>query len=264
MTSPTVAIASVPTVSTVGLGFVYLGGRRVLENFDLKLTGPGFCALTGPSGCGKSTLLHLLLGAPGTLVAGHSVGRVEVCGRSPDDAARGGILALMSQRSSLFPNLTVRENLLLPRLVKGQPPPPDFASIVDRAGIADYLAYTPARLSGGTLKRVELVRTFLTTPSVVLLDEPFTAQDLKHRHALYELLLEFQRDTRSLVIFVTHDPLEAVLLANRVIVLGATGGIVDDVRIDRPLPRILDADGPRLVEDEHIRVRRAILDPQVA
>jgi NitT/TauT family transport system ATP-binding protein len=246
------------------LTFAYQDRSPVLSDISLQFEGEGFIVFTGPSGCGKTTLLRLLLAAPSIVSAGRGEGKVRVNGHEPSVAVAEGRVSYMSQDDSLFPNLTLLDNLRLPFLIKRKPVPPDFAELIDLAGLKNYLSHFPYQLSGGTKKRGELVRAFLTRPSLVLLDEPFSKQDIRHKNSLYEYLLRFQSMTRALVVLVTHDLMEAVLLSNRIFVFNVSGRVQRDMRITKPLPRILAPDGIKLVGEEFVELRSLILSEAVA
>jgi NitT/TauT family transport system ATP-binding protein len=246
------------------LTFAYQNRKPVLSNVSIQIEGEGFVVFTGPSGCGKTTLLRLLLAAPSILSSGKGEGTVRINGREPSVAVADGHISYMSQDDSLFPNLTLLDNLRLPFLIKRKPIPSDFAELIDLAGLKNYLSHFPYQLSGGSKKRGELVRAFLTHPSLVLLDEPFSKQDIRHKNSLYEYLLRFQLMTRALVVLVTHDLMEAVLLSNRIFVMNGAGGIERDMTIAKPLPRILASDGIKLVGEEFVELRSLILSEAIA
>ena len=241
------------------LTFAYQKGKPALSNVSIHVEGEGFIVFTGPSGCGKTTLLRLLLATPSILSIGTSEGKVRINGQEPSVAVAKGHISYMSQDDSLFPNLTLLDNLRLPFRLKRKPNPPDFVELIELAGLKNYLSYFPYQLSGGTKKRGELVRAFLTHPSLVLLDEPFSKQDIPHKNSLYEYLLRFQSMTRSLVVLVTHDLMEAVLLSNRIFVMNTSGTIEKEMTITKSLPRILDPDGIRYVGEEFTALRTLIL-----
>lgn len=246
------------------LTFAYEHRKPVLSDVSMQIEGEGFVVFTGPSGCGKTTLLRLLLAAPSILSSGKGEGTVRINGQEPSVAVAAGQVSYMSQDDSLFPNLTLLDNLRLPFLIKQKPLPPDFAELIDLAGLKDYLSHFPYQLSGGSRKRGELARAFLTHPSLVLLDEPFSKQDIRHKNSLYQYLLRFQSMTRALVVLVTHDLMEAVLLSNRIIVMHASGRIERDMNIAKPLPRILAPDGIKLVGEEFVELRSLILSESIA
>lgn len=241
------------------LTFAYRAETPVLSNLSVRVGEEGFVVFTGPSGCGKTTLLRLLLGAPTILSSGRSEGIVRINGQVPSAAVAAGHVSYMSQDDSLFPNLTLLDNLRLPFLLRRKPIPPDFDQLIGLAGLSDYLSLFPYQLSGGTKKRGELVRAFLTHPDLVLLDEPFSKQDIRHKSFLYEYLIHFQSMTSSLVILVTHDLMEAVLMSNRIFVMNGYGAIEKEMTIAKALPRILDPDGIRHVGEEFFELRSMIL-----
>lgn len=251
-------------IEVSNLTFAYQNKRPVLSDVSIQIEGEGFVVFTGPSGCGKTTLLRLLLAVPSILQFGKGEGTVRINGHEPSVAVADGEVSYMSQDDSLFPNLTLLDNLRLPFLIKRKPIPPDFTELIDLAGLKSYLSHFPYQLSGGSRKRGELVRAFLTHPSLVLLDEPFSKQDVRHKNSLYEYLLRFQLMTHALVVLVTHDLMEAVLLSNRIFVMNGLGRIERDMTIAKPLPRILAPDGIKLVGEEFVELRSLILSEAIA
>jgi NitT/TauT family transport system ATP-binding protein len=214
-----------------GAGIVrVLGGRRVLDGVDLRVPAGGRVAIVGRSGTGKSTLLSVVAGldeADGGTIAVHgaatAAGRLAHC-------------ALMPQRDCLLPWRTALDNAALSLENAGlsrrdarERALPLFA----RLGLAGAEHLRPAKLSGGMRQRVAFARTLLADKPVLLLDEPFGALDAITRAELQEWLagaLELEPRT---VLLVTHDVEEALLLADRVLVLGP-GRVVAELAVDLP------------------------------
>jgi ABC-type nitrate/sulfonate/bicarbonate transport system ATPase subunit len=213
----------------------------VLDGFDLHLAPGSFVAIVGPSGCGKSTILRLLAG-----LTEPDGGAVLVDGR--DVAGRPGACAWLPQRDALLPWRRVLGNAVLGAEVAGRPKEAalaDARALLDRFGLAEVADRWPRQLSGGMRQRVALLRTFLFPAPVLLLDEPFGALDALTRRDLQRWLQEVwlaeadaQGGAGRTVVLVTHDVEEALLLADRVVVLSARPArIVLDLEVDDPRPR---------------------------
>lgn len=206
----------------------------VLRELELTVRGGELVCLIGRSGCGKSTLLKIVAGflAP-------TAGRCRLDGRpirrpGPD---RGVVF----QEDALFPWLTVRENIGFglsgrqwPRRQRQQ----EVDRILDLVGLQDYGGYLPQALSGGMKQRVALARVLIRSPRLLLMDEPFGALDAQAREEMQELLLDLVRRRWQTILFVTHDVQEAVIIADRVLVLERDGGrIREELAIDLARPR---------------------------
>lgn len=211
-------------------------GRPVqaLERLDLDIATDEFVVIVGPSGCGKSTLLYLLGGFL-PLVQGEILidGR-KVTRPGPD---RG----IVFQHFALFPWKTVRQNVLygLERKKMSASQRQELAQKhIDLVKLTGFEDSWPAQLSGGMKQRVAIARTLATDPDVLLMDEPFGALDAQTRGILQEELLAIWGSRRKTVLFVTHDVNEAVLLADRVVVMSARPGrIKSTIKIKLPRPR---------------------------
>jgi len=226
---------------------VSYGGLRALNAVSLEIAAGEFVAVVGPSGCGKSTLLRVV----GGLLA-PSTGRVAVFGSHPHEAQRRKRLGLVLQEPALLPWRSVAGNIRLPLEVNrdaGVAPPgaATVARLIDLVGLAAFRTTRPGALSGGMQQRVALARALAINPDLLLMDEPFAALDEITRESLrYELLRIWAATAatdgapaaRKTVLFVTHSVPEAVVLADRVVVLSRRPGRVRaDLRIDLPRPR---------------------------
>ncbi|HEX8865111.1 MAG TPA: ABC transporter ATP-binding protein [Lentzea sp.] len=190
------------------------GRSEVLSEFSLSVASGEFVVVAGPSGCGKSTLLRAVAGLI-PFTGSIAVDGVAVRGPSRDRA-------LVFQDDGLLPWRTALRNVELPLALQGVPRSARRSRALewlDRVGLAGFEGYLPRELSGGMRQRVQLARTLAQQPSVVLMDEPFGALDAQTRSSMQELVTEVLAGTTTL--FVTHDVDEAVLLGDRVVVLGA-------------------------------------------
>ena len=218
------------------VGLCHPGGRQALQDCSLQLAPGEFLALLGPSGCGKSTLLRL---AAGLLAA--SSGRVQSPALAP---GRDGGTAMVFQSPALMPWASVEANVMLPLRLRGRPPAEARAAAraqLAQVGLAGWEAARPAELSGGMAMRVAIARALVQRPRLLLMDEPFAALDELSRQALQGELLAGWQASGCAVLFVTHNVAEAVVLSQRVAVMGrGPGRIVAEHRIDPPPPRAAD------------------------
>ena len=208
-------------------------GRPVLalDNVNLQIEPREFLAILGPSGCGKSTLLYLLGGFLPIQQGQLLVGGAPVSGPSPE---RG----IVFQHFALYPWKTVRQNILY-GLEKQKIPKPQRLELTEHfiglMGLTGFEDSYPSQLSGGMKQRVAIARTLALNPDILLMDEPFGALDAQTRLLMQEELIGLWNRSPKTVVFVTHDVNEAVLLADRVVVMSARPGRVKDI-IDTRFP----------------------------
>jgi NitT/TauT family transport system ATP-binding protein len=206
---------------------------------------PGdFVSLIGPSGCGKSTVIRMI-----DDIIKPSSGGIHIDGelldskkRIPPEVIRK--IGFIFQQPNMFPWMTVRENVMLPLKIFGLAGGEweDYADeLIETAGLSAQRDTYPAELSGGSMQRAGVIRAMVHTPDSLLMDEPFGALDEMTREVLNIELLDIWRKTGKTIIFITHSVDEAVLLSNRVYVMGTNPGrVVDEITIDLPRPRGLD------------------------
>ena len=210
-------------------------GREVVAVEDLSfVASPGeFLCLLGTSGCGKTTILNVLAG----FIAPTS-GAVRIDGKPI--LAPGPDRGMVFQHHSLFPWKTVMGNIAFGLKMKGLSKAArrsEAQEYIDAVGLTGFEDLYPSELSGGMRQRVGLARMLALDPGVLLMDEPFGSLDAQTRMMMQELLLRVWEEDKKTVVFVTHDVDEAVLLADRIIVLTAGPGRVKeqiDVDLDRP------------------------------
>jgi NitT/TauT family transport system ATP-binding protein len=204
-------------------------GLVALEAIDLSVPRNGFIAVVGPSGCGKSTLLRLL----GGLLA-PSAGEIVWQEEKPR-------IGIVFQEPTLMPWARAEDNVALPLTlagVKREAARAQARAMLARVGLLDFARAFPRELSGGMKMRVALARALVTTPHLLLLDEPFAALDEITRSALNADLLRLFGERGGSVVFVTHSVFEATFLAQRIYVMTPRPGrFLAEIAVDSPYPR---------------------------
>jgi ABC-type sugar transport system ATPase subunit len=204
-------------VAVTGLSKSY-GAATVLHPLDLSIEDGEFVVIVGPSGCGKSTLLRLIAGLDEPSGGRVVIGGVDVTTRAP--ATRG--VAMVFQSYALYPHLTVRENIAFPLKVAKRPTAEIAARVAEVADMLDLttlLDRRPRALSGGQRQRVSIGRAVVRRPQVLLLDEPLSNLDTALRVRMRHAFARLHQQLGTTMIYVTHDQLEAMTLANRIVVM---------------------------------------------
>jgi len=188
-----------------------------LDDISLRLDKGEFVVIIGPSGCGKSTLFNIIAG-----LMEPDQGTVWI--DEQNWTGKAGRISYMQQKDLLLPSRNIVDNVSIPLLLKGMPKAearrraesylPDF-------GLAGFGHYYPRQLSGGMRQRAALLRTYLQTSDILLLDEPFAALDAISRHSMQLWLKDLQHRYGSSILFITHDIEEALLLADRIYLFSA-------------------------------------------
>ncbi len=212
------------------------GTYTALRDLSLSVDEGEFCAVVGPTGCGKSTTLTLISG-----LERPSAGQALVHGEQVTDIDPG--TGFVFQQDAVFPWRSVLDNVAAGPLYRGAGRSEATTLARDwlrRVGLTGFENRYPHQLSGGMRKRVALAQTLINRPSVLLMDEPFSALDVQTRAIMSTELLQLWDQTRPAVVFVTHDLEEAIALADKVVVLTAGPGTVKaEFVIDLPRPRIV-------------------------
>ncbi|CCD90149.1 Putative ABC transporter (ATP binding protein) [Bradyrhizobium sp. ORS 285] len=207
---------------------------RALEPVELTIGNNDFVTILGPSGCGKSTLLRIVAGLDHP-----TSGKVLLDGR--EVKGPGADRGMVFQSYTLFPWLTVRENIAFGLRERGVPEDKRNAvadRFIQQIGLKGFENHWPKQLSGGMQQRCAIVRALANDPKILLLDEPFGALDNQTRVLMQEMLLGIWERDQKTVLFVTHDIEEAIFLGSRVLVMSARPGrIKADIKIDLPHPR---------------------------
>jgi ABC-type nitrate/sulfonate/bicarbonate transport system ATPase subunit len=238
------------------------GTVRVIDGVELSLAKPVRNMVLGPSGCGKSTLLRMMGGVRPFNVDSPTSGRVEIDGvlcEGPHDDA-----VTVFQQYDNRPDLTVWENVALPfrfklwrHLISEKQWKERVTDMLAKVGLADKRDHYPQQLSGGQNQRVALARALVLQPRILLMDEPFGALDAQTREDMQLLLLTLHETHPCVVVFVTHDVSEAMLLGDRIIVLSPQPAkVTDDFALLAEHPR----SGPWMRSAEGIQTQQRILN----
>lgn len=217
-------------------------GRHILKDIDLEINDNEFTCLLGPSGCGKSTLLGLIAGFVKASSGAIIINKKQVM--RPDINR-----SLVFQEYALFPWLDVIENVAFGLKYRVKDKEERFLiamRYLKMVGLQDHAKDTVAQLSGGMKQRVAIARALAVEPELLLMDEPFGALDDQTRSQMQKLITEIWLELKSTIIFVTHSIDEALLLADRIIVMASPssgpyshGEIKADIRIKEARPRDL-------------------------
>lgn len=194
------------------------GEQEVIRDFNLSIDDQEFVVFLGPSGCGKSTLLRMIAGLEEITGGDMLIGGDRVNDRDPGD--RG--IAMVFQNYALYPHMSVRENIVF-GLERAGVPRKEIAErldpVVNALGLQSYLQRKPTELSGGQQQRVAIARAMIKTPDVFLFDEPLSNLDAKLRASLRVEIASLHNELKTTSIYVTHDQLEAMTLADRIVLM---------------------------------------------
>ena len=202
------------------------GEVQVIHGIDLEVKDGEFCVFVGPSGCGKSTLLRMVAGLEDTTGGAISIGARDV---TREDPARRGV-AMVFQTYALYPHMTVQENMGFGLRMNGYPKAEIAQKVAEASRILkldDYLKRKPAALSGGQRQRVSIGRAIVRGPEVFLFDEPLSNLDAELRVEMRVEIARLHKEIGATMIYVTHDQVEAMTLADKIVVL--RGGVIEQV-----------------------------------
>ena len=202
------------------------GETQVIHGIDLEIKDGEFCVFVGPSGCGKSTLLRMVAGLEDTTGGAISIGARDV---TREDPARRGV-AMVFQTYALYPHMTVQENMGFGLRMNGHPKAEIAQKVAEASRIlklGDYLKRKPAALSGGQRQRVSIGRAIVRGPEVFLFDEPLSNLDAELRVEMRVEIARLHKEIGATMIYVTHDQVEAMTLADKIVVL--RGGVIEQV-----------------------------------
>ena len=196
------------------------GSTTIIPNIDLNIEDGEFVVFVGPSGCGKSTLLRLIAGLEDT-----SGGTISIDGRDVTrEAPAKRKLAMVFQSYALYPHMTVAKNIAFPLKMAGEDQATIDKKVKDAArvlNLTNYLERRPGQLSGGQRQRVAIGRAIVRQPSAFLFDEPLSNLDAALRGTMRLEISELHHQLKTTMIYVTHDQVEAMTMADKIVVLNA-------------------------------------------
>jgi NitT/TauT family transport system ATP-binding protein len=227
------------------------GSIEALRDIHFEAHRREFVCIIGPSGCGKSTLIRILAGLDFPSGGRMLVDGREVIGPGPD---RG----MVFQGYTLFPWLTVRKNVMFGLKIAGisdRNAESEAMQWIDLVGLSKFADAYPGQLSGGMKQRVAIARALATQPRILLMDEPFGALDAQTRCKLQSYLLQIWKNIDITVVFITHDLDEAIYLADRILVLKAHPGEINEV-IEVPVPRPRSPE--QFISPEYLAVKQRL------
>jgi NitT/TauT family transport system ATP-binding protein len=219
-------------VENLGKAFHGSNGEvTALRNINLEVHRREFVSIIGPSGCGKSTLIRILAGLDIATSGRFLLEGKQVSGPGPD---RG----MVFQSYTLFPWLTVKKNVMFGMEVSNRDVAYDSEAMqwISLVGLEKFADAYPSQLSGGMKQRVAIARALANQPQILFMDEPFGALDAQTRSQMQAYLRQIWRNVDVTIVFVTHDLDEAVYLSDRIVVLKANPGEVQEI-IEVPVPR---------------------------
>ena len=196
------------------------GDVDVIPSIDLTIENGEFVVFVGPSGCGKSTLLRLIAGLEDTTSGVIEIDGMDATALPP--AKRG--LAMVFQSYALYPHMTVRKNIQFPLKMAGMDPAEAEKRVMAAAkvlNLTSYLDRKPGQLSGGQRQRVAIGRAIVREPAAFLFDEPLSNLDASLRVAMRQEITELHQSLKTTMIYVTHDQVEAMTMADKIVVLNA-------------------------------------------
>lgn len=218
-------------LSVQNVSFSYDGRENVLEDVSLDLEQGELVCVLGVSGCGKTTLFNVISGL-------HKPQSGRVLLEGEDVTGKPGRVSYMLQKDLLLPYRTIEDNVALPLLVKG------VSKRAARAQVGEHFAQFgldgtqkkyPHELSGGMRQRAALLRTYMFSGKVALLDEPFSALDTLTKSELHRWYLDVMQQIHLSTLFITHDIDEAILLSDRILLLGGRpGGVTAEIAVTEP------------------------------
>ena len=235
-----------------GVTFAYDHDKTILKDINISLNDGELVCLLGVSGGGKTTLFNVIAG-----LLRPQEGQVLLNGE--DITGQSGRISYMLQKDMLLSYRTVEDNVALPLIIKGvgkKEARMTAGKYFEQFGIEGTQKKYPAELSGGMRQRAALLRTYLFSSDVALLDEPFSALDTLTKSEMHRWYLEVMDNIKMSTIFITHDVDEAILLSDRIYLLGQRPGVItDEIVIGEPMPRR----GDFALSEEFLRYKREII-----
>lgn len=231
---------------------VSFDGVKIIEDISIELNKGEIVCLLGVSGAGKTTLFNVISG-----LLHPDLGSVCLDGR--DITGQAGNVSYMLQKDLLLPFKTILDNVSLPLIIKGvrkKIARETASKYFDEFGLEGTEKKYPNQLSGGMRQRAALLRTYLFSDKVALLDEPFSALDTITKGNMHEWYLAVMEQIKLSTLFITHDIDEAILLSDRIYIMtGKPGKITEEIKIQNPKPRSKDF----IVSEEFVEYKKQIL-----
>jgi multiple sugar transport system ATP-binding protein len=216
----------VASVSVRQVTKTYSKETKVIHGIDVEIADGEFCVLVGPSGCGKSTLLRMIAGLEDI-----TSGRILIADKVVNDVApKDRDIAMVFQNYALYPHMTVKDNMAFSLMLAKRPQTEIDQRVGDAAeilGLQTYLDRFPRQLSGGQRQRVAMGRAIVRNPQVFLFDEPLSNLDAKLRVAMRTEIKALHQRLKTTAIYVTHDQIEAMTMADKIVVL--RDGLIEQV-----------------------------------
>ena len=235
-----------------GITFAY-EGMPVLADVSLELHEQELVSILGASGCGKTTLFHIISGQNKP-----QQGKVILNGK--DITGCPGQISYMMQKDLLLPYRTIEDNVILPLLLKGEKKKEARKKVslyFEEFGLEGTQKKYPRQLSGGMRQRAALLRTYMFSSDVALLDEPFSALDTLTKGEMHRWYLDVMDKIHLSTLFITHDIDEAILLSDRICLLsGKPGRVTEEIVIEEPRPRKKEFN----LTEEFLEYKRRILE----
>ncbi len=231
--------------------FSYDGVNKILNDVNLTLNDGELVCLLGVSGGGKTTLFNIIAG-----LLEPQQGQVLLNGE--DITGQSGKVSYMLQKDMLLPYRTVEDNVALPLIIKGMKKKEAREKVggyFEEFGIEGTQKRYPVELSGGMKQRAALLRTYLFSAQVALLDEPFSALDTLTKSEMHRWYLDVMDRIKLSTLFITHDVDEAILLSDRIYLLDGMGGLTDEIVIKEPKPRRREF----VLSEEFLQYKRDII-----
>lgn len=230
-----------------------LGGILTLQEINIEAEDHAVAGILGPSGCGKSSLFNIIAGLVKPDRGNIYIGESAATGKT-------GLASYMRQKDLLLPNLNVLDNVSIPLVLKGVPKKKarlEAAQHLGTFGLQGFENYYPGQLSGGMRQRAALLRTYLFSSGIWLLDEPFASLDAITKRKMHTWLIKVLDQVQPTVLFITHDVDEALYLCDKVYVLSECPTVV---KLEVEIPFSRPHNRHTIVDPAYGRVRDAIMD----